>query len=343
MPYSASLHDPRQAPRAAVIVPAYGIAQYLADALDSVRAQTLSDWECIVIDDGSPDDVASAVAPFLADPRFRFVHTANRGVSAARNRAVRESSAPLVTLLDGDDRLRPDYLATMVPLLERDPTIRLATCNGLMFGDLPREKLCVTAPQGRGDGVRGTLSEVLDRSFNVYIGSTFRRADLDAIGGFDEAMTHAEDLDLWIRLMLLGGEAYYVDAVLGDYRVRGGSASGSAELMLRGLLQVYGKARQALRDERPEVPIVERLMSECRAAIQVELAIDAVLAGDAELGVAQLRAAGLGHDGVVWPLSMAVWRVFPALARPMLRRRRNAHQRGAASKRKPRVTPGTAQ
>jgi hypothetical protein len=169
----------------------------------------------VVIDDGAPDDVAGAARPFLSDPRIRFVHTDNRGVSAARNHAVRQTRAPLIALLDGDDLFRPAYLETMVTALEGDASIRLATCDARMFGAVPRERTCVNAKQGTGDGTHGSLADVLDRSFNVYIGTTFRRADF----------THrrlrrnhgaVEDLDLWVRLMMLGGRAYYANAVLGE-------------------------------------------------------------------------------------------------------------------------------
>ena len=67
-------------PRVAVIVPAYGVAHLVGEALASVQAQTFQDWECVVIDDGAPDDVAGAVAPFLSDPRICFLATANQGV-----------------------------------------------------------------------------------------------------------------------------------------------------------------------------------------------------------------------------------------------------------------------
>jgi glycosyltransferase involved in cell wall biosynthesis len=221
------------APRVAVIVPAYGVADLVGEALESLQAQTLSEWECLVIDDGSPDDVAAAVAPYLADSRIRFLSTANHGVCAARNRAIAETRAPYLALLDGDDLLRPDYLTRTVAALDADPQARLVTCNARIFGALPRERLCVTAKQGTGDGHCGSLGDVLDRSFNVYIGSTFRRSDWQAIGGFDTAMTHSEDFDFWVRLVMLGGHARYIDAVLGEYRIRPGSASASGARMIQ--------------------------------------------------------------------------------------------------------------
>lgn len=314
--------DPLPSPRVAVIVPAYGVAHLVGQALGSLQAQTLAEWECVVIDDGAPDDVAGAVAPFLGDPRIRFLATPNRGVSAARNRAIAESTAPFVALLDADDLLRPGYLAATVTTLEADPQARVVTCNARIFGAVARERPCFT-----GQPSRGTLAAVLDRSFGVYIGTTFRRADFERVGGFDESMAQAEDFDLWVRLMQLGGYAVYLDQVLGDYRVRPGSASASAERMLLGNIRVYEKARAAL-GGRPEGALAERLIAENRAALAFEHAIDRIIDGDTRRGLAELRAASGRVGGPVWRAAFAAWRAFPGLARPMLRWRRRAHRRG---------------
>lgn len=315
-------------PRVSVIVPAYGVAHLLHEALASLQSQTLADWECIVIDDGAPDDVAGAVAPFLSDPRFRYLATRNRGVSGARNHAIAEARGPLVALLDGDDLFRAGYLAATVPLLEDDPEIRLVTCNARIFGAVARERVCVDRKQGSGDGASGSLADVLDRSFNVYIGTTFRKADFDAAGGFDEAMAHSEDLDLWVRLMLLGGKAHYIDEVLGDYRVRPGSASGSAVRMLLGNVRVYEKAIAAMGD-RPESAVALRMLEDNRRKLAFEYAVDRVIEGDVRRGLAELRASSGEIGGPVWSLAFLGWRAFPWLAAPMLAWRRRAHSRGA--------------
>ena len=324
--WAMPIHVP-QPPRVAVIVPAYGVAHLLGEALASLEAQTLAAWECVVIDDGAPDDVAAAVAPFLSDPRIRFVATANHGVSAARNHAIAETSAPYIALLDGDDMLRPHYLARTVAVLDSDPAARLVTCNARIFGAVSRERNCFDGRQGSGDGMRGSLADVLDRSFAVYIGTTFRRSDFDATGGFDPAMAQAEDLDLWVRLMLLGGHARYIDEVLGDYRVRPGSASASAERMLRGNIRVYEKALPHLAG-RPEQTLVERLVCENREALAFEHAIDRIIDGDTRRGLTELHATATMLGGPVWKVAFAAWRMVPALARPMLRWRRRLHARG---------------
>ena len=317
-------------PRIAVIVPAYGVAHLLGAALDSLLAQTLPAWECVVIDDGAPDDVAAAVAPYLADPRIRFLATSNHGVSAARNTAIAQTHAQLIALVDGDDLIRPDYLATMTELLEADPAIRLATCNARIFGAVPRERLCFNSKQGSSDGIRGTLADVLDRSFGVYIGTTFRRADFDAVGGFDTGMAQSEDFDLWVRLMQRGGHAHHVDQVMGDYRVRPNSASAHAGRMLMGNLRVYEKARAALPADAPEQALLARLIAESQEALDFEHAIDRVVDGDTQRGLAELRRVKARVDGPVWALSFLLWRLIPPLARPMLAWRRRAHSRGAS-------------
>lgn len=315
----------QEPPRVAVIVPAYGVAHLLGEALTSLQRQTFAEWECIVIDDGAPDDVAGAVAPFLADPRIRFIATPNHGVSTARNLAIDASTAPLIALLDGDDLFRPGYLATVVPILESDPSVRLVTCNAMIFGAVARLRTCVERPQP----AHGTLAQVLDRTFNVYIGTTFRRADFDAIGGFDTRMAQSEDFDLWVRLMMLGGTARYIDAVLGEYRVRPGSASANGGRMLLGNIRTYEKARAALPADAPEIALLDRLLAETRAALEFEHAIDSIVDGDTQRGLAALRRARGQVGGVMWDLSFTLWQMFPSLARPMLRWRRRAHTRGA--------------
>lgn len=321
-------------PRIAVIVPAYGVAHLVGEALASLQSQTMRDWECVVIDDGAPDDVAAAVAPFLGDLRIRFLSTPNGGVSTARNRAIAATTAPLIALLDGDDLFRPTYLETMCHILESDLQVRLATCNARIFGAVSRERTCVDAKQGTGDGIRGSLADVLDRSFNVYIGTSFRRADFQAIGGFDTTMAQSEDFDLWVRLMLRGGVAYYVNEVLGDYRVRPGSASSDAGRMLLGNIKVYEKIRASLPDSSPDRELLDRLIADNRASLTFEHAMDRIIDGDTRKGLAELRdivRAGGMVGGPVWQAAFALWQVFPPLARPMLRWRRRAHSRGGTA------------
>ncbi|MBN8843835.1 MAG: glycosyltransferase family 2 protein [Sphingomonadales bacterium] len=310
------------APRIAVIVPAYGVAHLLGEALDSLQAQSFTDWEAIVIDDGAPDDVAAAVAPYLRDSRIRFLQTPNGGVATARNRAIAAARAPLIALLDGDDLFRPAYLGAMVAVMEADTAASIATCNARVFGAVSSESEVVGPEQNRS--ATGSLLDLLGGRFNIYIGSTFRRADFEAIGGFDTTMTHAEDLDLWVRLLLNGGHAHYLDALLGDYRVRAVSASRSLLKMIRGNIRVYDKVIAA-RPGSEESALASTLRAREEERAEVEEALAAVIAGDTGDALKALRAHRHQMRNPVWSLAFGLWAFFPRLAPPMLAWRQNRH------------------
>jgi glycosyltransferase involved in cell wall biosynthesis len=312
-------------PRVAVIVPAYGVAHLVGEALASLQAQTLTEWECVVIDDGAPDNVAGAVAPFLSDPRFRFLATDNRGVATARNRAIEASTAPLIALLDGDDVLGPSYLEAVVSVLEAEPEVRFCTSNARIFGAVRVERLCFDGPQPEG-----SLANVLDRSFGVPIFTTFRRADWIEVGGFDAGLTLCEDFDLWVQLLTLGGRAHYCDAVHAHYRIRPGSASAGARRMLQGNVEVYEKAQATLPAAAPEQALIKSLLAEAREVLAFEHAIDRIIAADTVSGLAELRRMRARATGLFWTISFALWRLMPSLAPPLLRWRRQRHGHGYA-------------
>jgi len=92
--------------RVSVVVPTHNYAHFLPVALDSVLAQTYRDWECIIVDDGSTDDTAAVADVYVRrDPRFRYIHQANRGLAGARNTGVRNARGDGIQFLDADDRL----------------------------------------------------------------------------------------------------------------------------------------------------------------------------------------------------------------------------------------------
>jgi hypothetical protein len=310
-------------PQISVIVPAYGVAHLVGEALDSLLAQDFNAWEAIVIDDGAPDDVATAVQPYLADRRIRFLATANQGVSAARNQAITASSAPLIALLDGDDLFRPGYLTAVVAAMHSDPSAAITTCNARVFGAVSQEDVVVGGDQNRC--ATGTVADVLLRRFNIYIGSTFRREAFDRIGGFDTTMTNSEDLDLWVRLLMDGGHARYIDAVLADYRVRPRSASVNLLRNIRGNIRVCDKVIAAMPGSH-EAEVASTVRNGELERQEVEEALAAVIAGDTQRGLTILRAQRQYLGNPLWSAAFATWRVFPWLAPPMLAWRQRRHQ-----------------
>jgi glycosyltransferase involved in cell wall biosynthesis len=309
-------------PAVSVIVPAWGAAHLVGEALASLQAQDFTDWEAIVVDDGAPDDVAGAVAPFAAsDPRIRFLATPHGGVSAARNHAIAAARAPLIALLDGDDVYRAAYLSTMVAAIGADPAIGLVTCDAIFTGQLAREgrRFSEYLPQCG----EATLDAVIARRFNIFIACLIRREALVSAGGFDETLPTSEDLDLWIRILETGWRAAIVATPLVTYRRRAGSLSSATLKLRRDSMRMYAKtaARLAGRPEAATAAAMAERMRDEAGWVEGE---DLVIAGHVAAGIEMLRAAHAESRSPRWRAMMRVFGAFPSIARPVLawRRRR---------------------
>lgn len=314
--YSDAMDGP-PLPTVSVIIPAYGVAHLVADALHSLQAQTLADWEAVVIDDGAPDDVAGALQSFANDPRIRLIQTDNGGLPTARNRAIAASRAPLIALLDGDDMLEPDYLARMTAAVSASPDIGLVSCDATYFGDSRvGERFSAYVPQEPPV----TLARVLDRRFNIFITALFRREAFERAGGFDSSLRSAEDLDLWLRILADGWQAAYMPAPLARYRRRAGQMSGDTARLLAAEDQVYAAMEQRL-GERPERAIATaRRVEIAQSLAQIE-GEALIRAGQARSGVARLWTSGIARRSPRWAVILPLMTIAPFLALPLLRLR----------------------
>ena len=113
-------------PAVSVITPVFNAERYIGAAIESVLGQSASDWELLVIDDGSTDGTPDVVREYAGDPRLRVVRREHRGLSAARNEGVSKATGRLLAFLDADDLWRPEYLERMVSMLDRKPEAVLA-------------------------------------------------------------------------------------------------------------------------------------------------------------------------------------------------------------------------
>jgi len=221
-------------PLIAVVIPAYNLATFLPEALESVLAQTLppEDLDIVVIDDGSTDDTAKVAATFA--PRVRCIRQENRGLPAARNRGAAETTAPYLTFLDADDRLAPEKLARELARLEADPGIHVAY-SGWHYIDARGERL----PQQGWSRDEGDILERLLLGNIIHPhAATLRRSTFEAAGGFDESLTSVEDWDLWIRVSLNGARWAAVGAAALEYRIRDDGMHANPVRMLSNRLRV---------------------------------------------------------------------------------------------------------
>jgi glycosyltransferase involved in cell wall biosynthesis len=299
-----------------VIVPAYGVAHLLGDALASLQAQHFQDWEAIVIDDGAPDDVASAFQRFADDKRLRLLRTDNQGLATARNRAIAASSAPFIALLDGDDLYEPAYLERMLSAIEADPNLGFVSCDALIFG--PGER--AQGRYSRRYPMTGpvSLERVLSREISIFVAAIIRRAALDQVGGFDGRLRSVEDLDLWIRLLAADWSGAVVLEPLARYRRRSNSLSTDTRSMLAACCSVYRKASGAM-DGRPERAVAERLLATYEEELRWHDGKDWIRRGDFAAGLPLL--AGAERRSPRWGVALAIMRRTPRLAGLLLRLR----------------------
>lgn len=194
--------------RLSVLVAAHNEAAFIAEALQSAFVQDLSDFEIIVVDDGSDDDTARIVEGLFGEApagmRLRLLRSdGNHGLAHARNSALSQARGEYVALLDADDRLASGALGRLLARLERDRSTRLAFPLYRWMGrdgtPLPHSSPVPTGPIG----ARAIL---LENPIHSDSGVTMRRGDLAAIGGFDDRLTGYVGADAWVRFALFHGE-----------------------------------------------------------------------------------------------------------------------------------------
>lgn len=216
-------------PAFSIVIPCYNAAATLPATLDSLRAQTIADWEMLIIDDGSTDDSRDiALAAAKADPRIRLLGNPSRGPSTARNVALNGARGDLIAFCDADDLWAPDKLATMVRLFA-DTKVDAAFARIAFFDDHGSRTLS-TVPQGAltipmllGENPVCTMSNLVVRR------SVFRKS-----GGFDSRLVHNEDLEWLIRLVGEGHTITGVNKTLVHYRTVAHGLSADLNAMRRG-------------------------------------------------------------------------------------------------------------
>lgn len=255
-------------PAFSVVVAAHNSALTIGEAIQSVRHQTRSDWELVVVDDGSRDETAD-VAEAFADPRVRVVRTAeNRGPAAARNRGISLAQAPLVCTLDSDDLWLPHYLETMARTLDSNPTAAVACTDAWVLDQTTgrvRKKSAMALldpPEPLPDDTETFLAELLRRNF-IYNSVAARRESLRAVGGYDERLWIGEDWELWLRLAAAGFRFIRVPQLLAVYRQRADSLMTSHP---ERLIEAKGEVYRVVAEEWDASPELRNLALRLRRA-----------------------------------------------------------------------------
>lgn len=194
-----------------IIVPCYNQAQYLDECLNSVINQIYSNWECIIINDGSTDHTETVAKKWEGkDSRIKCLNKENGGLSAARNSGISMAIGQYILPLDADDKISSNYIFQAVNAFEKDDTLKLVYCNAEKFGD----------ESGLWNLPPFSLYNLSQNNL-IFPCAIYKKKDWKTIGGYDENMIYGwEDWEFWISLLKNGGSVEKLDLVGFYYRIK---------------------------------------------------------------------------------------------------------------------------
>ena len=209
-----------------IIVPIYNVEKYLRQCLDSIQNQTYQNFECLLINDGSPDNSADICREYVSkDSRFRYIEKENGGVSSARNLGIEHSKGEYITFIDSDDWVDSDYLEVLyTALIDENADISVSTYKRFHMADncwyvhsfqRGYEKRVFTNQELIDEFID---LDTFDYSYRYVCGKLVRKCLLDKIA-FNEMTTLGEDMEFWLKLYLISNKIVYVNRDSYIYRV----------------------------------------------------------------------------------------------------------------------------
>ncbi|WP_179415181.1 glycosyltransferase family 2 protein [Mucilaginibacter sp. E4BP6] len=198
-------------PAISIIVPCYNQAEYLPETLTSVLAQTVADWECIIVNDGSTDDTEAVAKEWTAkDERFKYIHQQNRGLSEARNKGIESAKGEYILPLDSDDLIGKEYIDKALNAYSNNKNIKLVYCLANKFG--AENKFWDLTPY--------TYQNLLINNC-IFCSAVYRKTSWQQIGGYNTDFKKGyEDWDFWLRMLDKNSEVYQIPDILFFYRIR---------------------------------------------------------------------------------------------------------------------------
>lgn len=200
-----------------IVIPLYNKEQSIAKTLDSVLAQSYTDYECLVVNDGSTDRSREIVEQWVCtkqDNHFRLINKENGGVCSARNRGIQEAKGEFIALLDGDDQWDKDYLSEMERMIADFPECAMW---GINFAEMYHGKLIRELSTGLPKGFRGVVANYFEmqekqgRVSDLFCSSSvvIRKDVFEKVDLFDVRLRYSEDIDMWYRIIANYPVAFY--------------------------------------------------------------------------------------------------------------------------------------
>lgn len=228
-------------PKVSVVIPAYNTMVYLPDTVESVLKQTCTDFEVLIIDDGSSDHIVSWASQ-LTDPRVKLISQENQGLSGARNTGITQAQGEYVAFLDADDLWEPTKLEKQVRCFEDKPAVGVVYTWTALVDEQDNPTGRIFASHAEGDVWQQLLqTDVISSGSSAMV----RRCCFETVGVFDRSLTSAEDLDMWLRIAIRYPFAVVKES-LTFYRQHSDSMSKNRQRMLGNLRIVIEKTFQSV-------------------------------------------------------------------------------------------------
>lgn len=197
-----------------IITPCYNDGAYIEETIQSIRAQTYTNWEIIVVDDGSDDAYTLKILEKIQHEKdIRLLRTQRLRPAGARNAGISVAKGEYILPVDADDLIEPTYLERAVEKMESNSQLGIVYCHADLFGEK-------NGPWELPDYTFDTM--LLDNV--IFVTALFRRSDWEKVGGFRTSMKHGmEDYDFWLSILELGREVYQLPETLFHYRIKASS------------------------------------------------------------------------------------------------------------------------
>jgi glycosyltransferase involved in cell wall biosynthesis/SAM-dependent methyltransferase len=255
----------RRDPVVSIIVACYKQAHYLAEAVESVVEQTYSDWEIVIVNDGSPDNTSEVARQVIAKypgRQIQLLEKSNGGLASARNAGIRAARGKYLVPLDADDKLMPEFLAKLVPVLDSQPKVGFAYTHIRHFGDINNDY-----PLPDFDRVG-----MIARDNTACGCALFRRTAWEQAGGYNEAMREGyEDWDFWVGFIEHGWDGFCVHETLFMYRRCGTTMLVTANQKRQRLIAQIIKNHPRLYDE-PSRKMAQDILDKHSATLNATVA-----------------------------------------------------------------------
>jgi len=302
-----------QTPVVSVIIPAYNVAPFIGEALDSVMAQTFRDYETIVINDGSPDteELERVLQPYMN--RIVYLKQANGGAGAARNAGLRAARGEFVAFLDADDAWLPNFLSEQVEFIRTGKGYDLVYADALLFGD-PRKAKGTVMLREPSEGPVTFESLIGERCIVNTSSVVARRQPILDVGCFDETLRNSQDFDLWARLAKRdGARMSFQKKVLARHRARAGSLASDGIKSVEGELKVLDKISRRSDLTSSERATLAQTVALRRASVEVDRGKRRLLEGEFEAAVESFEFADNYYHS--WKLRLVLFwlRIAPRL------------------------------